>query len=94
MADSRFYAQTCPTCQGSDVHRSHARSFAERMRKSMTHERLFRCHGCGWRGWQEPNDVVVSGAHAARDQPDLDALDAFAEAGSAVPAAFSPRSLP
>jgi nucleoside-diphosphate-sugar epimerase len=94
VADSRFFAQTCPACHGSDVHRSRARSFAERLTKSISDERLFRCHGCGWRGWQVPNGPVVGVAQPATGQPDLDALDAFAEAGSAIPAAaFSPRSL-
>jgi hypothetical protein len=94
LSEPAAYHQTCPACRGTDVHRSRTRSLAERLRKSMTHERLFRCHACGWRGWQLPQDVIVTGQAPQNGQPDLAALDAASERDRALPpVAFSPRSL-
>jgi hypothetical protein len=40
----------CPDC--NDVlHRSHSRSFHEKLIKAVSRQRLYRCHECGWRGW-------------------------------------------
>ena len=36
--------RACPRCPGG-LHRSHARSLPERMRKGLSHRRLFRCDG-------------------------------------------------
>ncbi|HKY03972.1 MAG TPA: hypothetical protein VJQ56_03735 [Blastocatellia bacterium] len=33
------------------MHRSHARGPAERIIKSLTRYRPYRCLRCGWRGW-------------------------------------------
>jgi FlaA1/EpsC-like NDP-sugar epimerase len=94
LSEPAAFHQTCPVCHGTDVHRSRTRSLAERLRKSMTHERLFRCHACGWRGWQLPQDVIVTGQAPQNGQPDLAALDAASERDRALPpVAFSPRSL-
>lgn len=42
----------CPTCgSGGAVHRSSARTWWERWRKRLTEKRPYRCHACGWRGW-------------------------------------------
>ena len=40
----------CPECQGP-IHRSHARSPIERVIRAITRHGLYRCSGCGWRGW-------------------------------------------
>jgi UDP-GlcNAc:undecaprenyl-phosphate GlcNAc-1-phosphate transferase len=44
-------SQPCQRCGSAQLHRSHARSLYERGQKHWTNERLFRCGGCGWRGW-------------------------------------------
>jgi transposase-like protein len=42
----------CPQCgSASAVHRSAARTWWERWRKLLTQKRPYRCHACGWRGW-------------------------------------------
>lgn len=40
----------CPKCHGR-AHRSHARSFAEKLVRALTSRRFYHCHECGWRGW-------------------------------------------
>ena len=84
----------CPTCGGGGVHRSRTRSIAERVKKTTTTERLFRCHDCGWRGWMPVlANIETSPAVAA---PDLAVLDSELEqAGGPVQRtrAFSPRDL-
>jgi FlaA1/EpsC-like NDP-sugar epimerase len=85
--------RACPTCGGARVHRSHARSLAERVKKSMTADRLFRCHDCGWRGWLE---VIGEPEHATEliDTTDLAVLDSRLERNEAPRrSAFSPRNL-
>ena len=46
--------QFCLECKAARVHRSKARSLIERLRRDFGQERLFRCEGCGWRGWLLP----------------------------------------
>lgn len=66
----------CPTCGELAAHRSHTRSASERIRKSLTRERLFRCDACGWRGWMLPLDYVVAAPiDAELDPVDLKVLD-------------------
>jgi predicted RNA-binding Zn-ribbon protein involved in translation (DUF1610 family) len=65
----------CPRCGSSDIHRSHARSLYERIRRSMTRRRLFRCHSCDWRGWAIPIDTPPSPT-GPKDPVDLEKLDA------------------
>ena len=75
----------CPKCGSPRIHRSRTRSFWERVKKNFTHDRIHRCHGCGWRGW----GPVTSEPVRAKDQPDqvrrapnLEAIDvAVSEAG-------------
>jgi hypothetical protein len=40
----------CPEC-GCLLHRSHSRTSFEKLFKSVSSQRLYRCHECGWRGW-------------------------------------------
>lgn len=41
----------CPKCGEYHYHKSHARDWYERLRKSLFNHRVFRCHECGYRGW-------------------------------------------
>lgn len=69
-------AERCPTCGGA-VHRSRAKHLYHRLRKVWSATRLFRCSGCGWRGWLLPvTDMRVAelGAPEAAP-PDLSDLD-------------------
>jgi hypothetical protein len=63
----------CPSCRGEQLRRSKARRFDERLRKSYTLKRIFRCQECGWRGWlvplERPAMVEVTWS------PDLTAID-------------------
>jgi uncharacterized protein with PIN domain len=55
LADAAAHdSQPCPSCKGWHVHRSKARNVYERLRKSQTDRRLYRCEECGWRGWLLP----------------------------------------
>jgi hypothetical protein len=47
-------SEPCPSCRSANLHRSKARNLYERLRKSHTPTRLFRCLDCGWRGWLLP----------------------------------------
>lgn len=66
----------CPRCN-QVLHRSRARNPLDHLRKWWSPRRLFRCAGCGWRGWLLPLDV--SGPHASSTDGspaiDLKALD-------------------
>ena len=90
--DTLVSAQRCPACSGSDVHRSRSRSLAERLKKSLTEERIFRCHRCGWRGWL-PVLAPIERSPSASLAPDFKALDSVVENEGSVPLAFSPRNL-
>ena len=59
-------SQPCPSCKGWRVHRSKARNLYERVRKSRTDRRLYRCEECGWRGWLIPLEF---GARTRIDVP-------------------------
>ena len=68
-------APSCPSCHGHDVHRSNARNLSEKFRRAQTPKRLFRCHGCGWRGWLPPVDAWRSSIDYDMDGIDLSGLD-------------------
>jgi FlaA1/EpsC-like NDP-sugar epimerase/dTDP-4-amino-4,6-dideoxygalactose transaminase len=72
---SELPVQRCPTCHGHDVHRSRARSVAERLKKEFTAERLYRCGGCGWRGWMVPLDAAAAASLGDTVPLDLSSLD-------------------
>ena len=40
----------CPKCESPEIMRSRARG-AERLFKSLTSYRAYRCSACKWRGW-------------------------------------------
>jgi predicted RNA-binding Zn-ribbon protein involved in translation (DUF1610 family) len=41
---------TCPRCGMEDLKRSHARGL-ERLFRSLSSYRVYRCADCKWRGW-------------------------------------------
>jgi len=93
QAEGDLY-QYCPSCISARVHRSHSRHIVERMRRSMSSERLFRCEACGWRGWLMPLVSIDGNVGDESSAPDLADLDKAV--GAAVPQArrtFSPRNL-
>lgn len=59
-AGDHRHAAKCPKCEGFHAHRSHARTYFERSRRAWSPKRLYRCHGCGWRGWLVPSQAAVS----------------------------------
>ncbi|MEO7276361.1 MAG: polysaccharide biosynthesis protein [Vicinamibacterales bacterium] len=87
--------QLCPECKAARVRRSKARSLIERVRRDFGQERLFRCDGCGWRGWLLP--LVFSDAEPLQGMsaPDLDGLDRDDVATAPAPPrpSFAPRHL-
>ncbi|MQA30972.1 MAG: NAD-dependent epimerase/dehydratase family protein [Luteitalea sp.] len=94
-ADARSrYEQPCPRCHVARVHRSHARTLPERLKKDFTAGRLFRCDVCGWRGWLEPLQVGQDAPGDPLPTPDLTSVDAVVMSRPAVPRpSFSPRNL-
>jgi hypothetical protein len=85
--------QACPHCPGG-LHRSHARSLPERMRKGLSHRRLFRCDDCGWRGWLMPLQFGDHDRFEVPSEPDLASLDAVALPPPKPPRpSFAPRNL-
>ena len=87
--------QFCPSCISARVHRSHARNFVERMRRTMGPERLFRCDACGWRGWLMPLVTIESGLAEQAPAPNLaDVDEAVSRSLPAVRPTFLPRNLP
>lgn len=48
----------CPDC-GGRIHRSHTRGLNEKLVKTFTPYRTFRCHECGWRGWLTKSDTLL-----------------------------------
>lgn len=74
LADVRVLGtQPCDGCGGLNLHRSHARSVFERIKKNYTLKRLFRCSDCGWRGWLLELECGASLQPVA--SPDLVSLD-------------------
>ncbi|HXG70763.1 MAG TPA: SDR family NAD(P)-dependent oxidoreductase [Gemmatimonadaceae bacterium] len=73
--DEEVTGSKCPRCLKLTARRSHTRSVSERLRKSLTRERLFRCDACEWRGWMVPLDYAVSQVHEVAEPIDLTALD-------------------
>jgi FlaA1/EpsC-like NDP-sugar epimerase len=83
--------QCCPECD-APLHRSHARTLAERLRRDWGTHRLYRCHACDWRGWLAPLEFGTS-AVAVADEPDLASLDSPTPAAPTRRRAFAPRDL-
>ena len=69
------HANTCPSCKHAAAHRSKARWFGERLLKTFTSRRIYRCDDCGWRGWALP---MEQGSAMTVDSPadvDLKKID-------------------
>jgi FlaA1/EpsC-like NDP-sugar epimerase/predicted RNA-binding Zn-ribbon protein involved in translation (DUF1610 family) len=86
--------QPCPSCGESTLFRSKARSLPERLRRSWSIQRLFRCSTCGWRGWLLPLHVSTSEAVEVPAVPDFAALDIALQASPPEQRrSFSPNDL-
>ena len=86
--------QYCPNCVSTRVHRSRARNLMERVRRNMGQERLFRCDGCGWRGWLIPLVSIEGEPLQTGAAPDLQNVDdAVISPPPDSRPAFSPRDL-
>jgi hypothetical protein len=84
----------CPVCQSPNVHRSHARSKIERLRKGVTGDRLFRCDACGWRGWLKVLDAATAVADLSLVAPDLASIDhAVAQTSPLKPPVVNPSAI-
>jgi FlaA1/EpsC-like NDP-sugar epimerase len=86
-------AQCCPECEVPGLHRSHARTLAERVRRDWGSQRLYRCHACGWRGWLAPLEFGTAASVEVAAEPDLASLDASAPSAAAPRRVFAPRDL-
>jgi FlaA1/EpsC-like NDP-sugar epimerase len=85
--------QPCPRCRVGQLHRSHARTLPERITKSFTAGRLYRCNDCHWRGWLKPLQVWQATAGSSLETPDLGSVDAVISHPPTARASFSPRDL-
>jgi FlaA1/EpsC-like NDP-sugar epimerase len=85
--------QPCPRCRVGQLHRSHARTLPERIAKSFTAGRLYRCNDCHWRGWLKPLQVWQDTAGGSLETPDLGSVDAVIRHPPVARASFSPRDL-
>ncbi len=47
----------CPRC-GAHIHRSHTRGFGERLVRTFTSHKVYRCYECNWRGWLRKGDPI------------------------------------
>ena len=89
-----FARQTCPHCQSATLHRSRARTITERLRRTSSVQRLFRCDTCNWRGWLIPLEFGDYESPEAVAMPDLLALDiAVQSEPKMLRPSFSPRDL-
>jgi len=43
----------CPECGEYHYYKSHSRNLYERIRKKLLKQQLYRCHRCGYRGWEK-----------------------------------------
>jgi hypothetical protein len=84
--------QACPRCPGA-LHRSHARSLPERVRRGLSHQRLFRCGACGWRGWLVPLQFGDHDPVEVPAAPDLGLLDSVTLPAPPARPTFAPRNL-
>jgi FlaA1/EpsC-like NDP-sugar epimerase len=93
-ATDAFLKQSCPHCQSATLHRSRARTIAERLRRTSSVQRLFRCDTCNWRGWLIPLEFGDYESPEPVAMPDLVALDtAVQDRPKTFRPSFSPRDL-
>jgi hypothetical protein len=50
----------CPKC-GGRTHRSHTRGFNEKLVKTFSSHKVYRCRECDWRGWLRNRDSSKRG---------------------------------
>jgi hypothetical protein len=84
-AEQASIEQPCPKCRSSRLHRSRARSLPERVRRTFSARRLFRCDDCQWRGWLVPLEFSNPRAMTMPASPDLGSLDEALHALSGPP---------
>ena len=68
-------AEACPSCGSQQMQRSKLRTLVEKLRKTYTSKRLFRCQRCGWRGWLRPLDPVACALNDRVEPLDLSSID-------------------
>jgi predicted RNA-binding Zn-ribbon protein involved in translation (DUF1610 family) len=66
----------CPRCHSTIVRRARTRTLIERLKRSLTSDRLHRCPDCGWRGWGPDGSHRVTPAIVAAQLPDFMAIEA------------------
>jgi hypothetical protein len=94
MAAGTPVAEPCPKCQSLTLHRSKARTLAERIRRNFSPQRPFRCAKCDWRGWLRPLHFGEAGRVESAPAPDFASLDAALLAQRPpMRRGFSPRDL-
>lgn len=86
-------SEPCPSCREKRLHRSRARNLQERMRRSWTPKRLFRCDACGWRGWLLHMERFAAGEESEAAPVDLTGLDDGMESVPESRPTFAPRDL-
>ena len=86
-------SEPCPSCREYKLHRSRARSLQERLRRQWTMKRLFRCEGCGWRGWMLPIERFAGDTTGEAVPVDLTTLDDTPPRSPQPKPVFSPRDL-
>ena len=56
--------RVCPAC-GWRIHHSHTRGVIEKLIRTVTSYKMYRCRECGWRGWRGKSTPLV-GKHRRR----------------------------
>jgi len=47
----------CPQCGEYHYHRSHTKNDYERIRRFVLKQRKYRCHKCGYKGWEKTRSL-------------------------------------
>ena len=47
----------CPKCGEYHYHKSHSKNKWEHLRKRLLNQRVYRCHMCGYRGWEKKRSI-------------------------------------
>jgi len=68
--------EQCHVCASGRLRRMRARTFLERVTRSLGDKRLFACDECGWRGWRAPLDFGGVSLDTPEQTPDLREIDA------------------
>jgi len=51
--------EKCPECGEIKLHRSRSRNVFEKFFKRFTFFKIYRCKGCGWRGYRSTLTITV-----------------------------------